>query len=198
MKFFLTAILFFGAAMFVAAIITMTAPRARVPINSDQKRLPVVVIEGLNLFRYSQSKIDSKVSAQIATFISPDVLELRGDVEMESMTDETTSRLVQAGSVRALFKADGLLNIKSENQLTELLLNEGVVLREHDTAIETANCRYTHADGILSSVDPVRVVGKNREFTGSSGFVYKMKTQDLEVMGSVDGEFTFEPDRKRN
>lgn|GEM_PF-1452206 len=197
MKYFLTSILFFGAAMFLAAIITMTAPRARLPSDAALKRLPVVMIEGLNLLRYSGSKIESKISAQSATFISPDVLELRGDVELESVKDDASSQFISAGSLRALFKAEGLLKIKSESQLTELLLNEGVVLREQDTALETQNCRYTHVDGILSSVDPVRVVGKNREFRGSSGFIYKVNSSELQVLGAIEGEFTIDAARAR-
>jgi hypothetical protein len=150
-------------------------------------RMPVISIEGLQFWKYRNADVSWKLSAQSAVFISPNQLELLGRVRYEKPS-ATKYESLSCEKAQFIFETDGLLSIKSDAQLREILAEEDVLMQNGDYTIATKSARYSSMESTILSDDPVQVESGNQRFEGEEGFVYEIGKGILNMRGDVRGE----------
>jgi hypothetical protein len=175
---------------FLSALVYFFTTRKTVTENDIGEiagRSPVITMDGMSLWSYKAERAEWKLSAQSAVFVSPDVLELKSNVKYERDQGQK-SLIVMAESALFNFETQGLLGIKNETQLREVLLEDDVLIKDQNYSLRTKSARYTPQDKHLSSVDPVVVKSDSMKFEGDSGFVYAVDKSELEMSGEIRGE----------
>lgn len=179
-----------GLALYV--FLSRETKSLRENIGQGSAKEPRVVMEDFVVYRYSGDVLTGKLTARLGHFYEPNIVELDGEIRGERQTNDGVET-IGAESATGYFKATNLttmLHQKTELDRAELTGFVEVGVKDH--LLTTDYAEYINAEKLVRSLRPVRVEGPNRVFSGEDGFTYRLKTQALEMQGTVKGVVTLD------
>lgn len=157
--------------------------RDQVDARSKQ---PVISLEEFVVFRYSGHALSSTISARMANFLEPNVVELYGDINSKRYTEGKEDYLA-AESATAYLSSHGITQFMKDNSVSKAQLESDVRIGVGDNVVSTEFAEYLKQNELLRSEQPVMVYGPTGKFRGNTGFEYELKTEKMTLFGPIEG-----------
>jgi lipopolysaccharide export system protein LptC len=157
-------------------------------ISSESSEDPRLVLEEFKLTRYTEASKKMSLKAKLAYFIEPNILELYGNVSGTRFGEK--EEILHADTVMAYFDSESISDLMNQGGLLRAEFEENVSVDFSQHTLRTDYAQYLAEENSLTSMNPVKIDGPKRWFSGSDGFRYEIDKEDLEIYGTTSGELT--------
>ena len=185
-------IIFIFLTMFIAALSVFfqrSKPQLPEKPSAFGGASPRIHIENINIFRYTESKLNSITSAQEAKLFEPNLLILKGSVNAESYKDDGSLDAMRSQVATALFEADGISQMIEGSEIDRIVFQKDVQFALGSMDIKTEQAIYHPKTNYLSSRKKVKVSTSGRDARADGGFTLNLDVERLRMRGQVDGVF---------
>ena len=166
--------------------------------NRDEKSLkensqnrdsedPKLFVVDLQIQRYKNAILDSKIQVAAGKFIEPNLVAISGGLNFDRITKGQHKRL-KATKGLATFRRDSPRGFITTGDLISTELSDDVVVDFGDYRLLTDFAEYFAAESMVVSDRPVTVLGDRKWFRGKNGFRAEMGSETIEIFGKVTGE----------
>lgn len=154
--------------------------------DASKAKEPRIYLEEFTVYDYERHKMKSTLSGQAATFLDPDLLEVKGGVQGQKL-DSPHKEFLNAELATVHFASKGLVDLMKASRVQSSEVRNQVRIGYDDNIIYTEYAKFLAEQQRLVSDVPVRILGPQVDLMGSKGFEYQTKTQDLKVFGPLEG-----------
>ncbi|SME91349.1 LPS export ABC transporter periplasmic protein LptC [Pseudobacteriovorax antillogorgiicola] len=154
-------------------------------VDPDAKQ-PRIILEEFTLYRYKKHEVQSTLTGRMAHFREPNILEVYGDIRGLRHNTEKREHFA-AESATVYFNSNGIVQLMKNSEVKRCEVENNVQVGSRDSVIQTQYAQYFGAEQILRSDVPVQFTGPNSQFAGQGGFQYDIKTEDLDLIGPIEG-----------
>ena len=156
-------------------------------VLQGQPSLAALTMTKLKVFRYTGEQPTSYYEAGFGAFKNPNIAEFRGAVRGWRLKD-AQKQYLDADAATLYFSAKGFeAAVNSELEHAEFKGN--VRFSFHDYRIYSEKAEYQPIRERLLSDEPIFLRGKSWWSSSNHGFYLDMKSENVELLGSVKGVF---------
>ena len=177
-------VLISAGAIFFFFVIGMERDLDKV-VGSHQQ--PLIALRDFVIYRYDDDEMKWTISANMANFLDPNVVQIIGEVNGIRQTDDGGKESLDADSAIAYLRANSFSEFIQNARINKVEIDNDVKIVVKDYTITTDYAEYHDKAQMIQSEFPVNIVQQDNFFEGDSGFEYKIKDDALKVKGPLKG-----------
>lgn len=161
-------------------------PKTKHQLLDESSKQPIVNMTDFTAYRYQGHTLDSTVSADLATFFEPNVIEVYGHIRSKRHNIKDKHELA-AESATAYLGAKGVTQFLKKSNIERAHVENDVRLGLDRTTLRTEYAEYSARDNTVKSDRPVTLIQPSGRMTGASGFELVLGENNLTIFGPLDG-----------
>lgn len=160
-----------------------------VATDADGKPKPLLELEDFSFISYERHKVLEQFDGGYGFFLEPNVLQSIGSNHWQRFgLSQEQDQQIKARIFTFHLEGQGISQLLKAPKLVRTELNGEVQMIEGDKRIDTPYATYKVAAGQVVSDRKVTLTVGPHTLSGSEGFLYDIKGQDLEIFGPITGQ----------